>query len=125
MDRRQVEALAQRELNRWCEELPLQEFLPIELKIENLPDAYGTCEMAPENRDVTIRIDDERCHTAAKIAVVMKHEMMHVLTAEFQLFWEIVKDEIPPEARPMAERNFDAMWEIVVQRLERCWPEDE
>lgn len=81
--------------------------------------------MSAENRDVVIRINPENCLTAKHIRDTVKHEFLHVLTCEYQLFWEIVKADLPNEMHDMTERLWAALWEQMLRRLERCWEDEE
>ena len=124
MERAAVERIAETSVLYWIEQMPLEEWV-IVVKTETLEDADGTVSIMAEYRHATIRIDVDRHHDRAKVQSTVKHEMQHILTAEFALFWEVVEPEFPIEMRPMAERIFQASWELVVRRLERCWEDEE
>lgn len=125
MERHQVERLARQAWDHWVEELPLESFT-MELRVESGDDDLrGSCSMTAENRDVLIRINPDNCLTAKHVQETVKHELLHALTCEYQLFWELVKPDMPDDKQEAAERLWRAMWEQMLRRLERVWPEEE
>lgn len=125
MERHQVKRIAQEAWDRWLEELPLDGFT-LELRVESTDnDNRGTCVMTAENRDAVIRINPDACLTARQVQDTVKHELLHVLTCEYQLFWELIKPDLPTEIHDLTERMWHAHWEQMLRRLERCWPEEE
>jgi len=108
----------------WREELPIEPWR-IEVKVETLDDSFATIDLQAEYRNAVLRVDHERHDTRRKVEQSVRHEMMHLLTAEFQMFWDLIEEELPEASRKLAERAFDQAWELVVRRLERVWLDDE
>lgn len=99
---------------------PLEDW-NLRLKCETIEgdDINGDVNMLPEYREAVIRVDPSKVTTVPRLRETLRHELLHVLTAEMELFWNLVKKDLPAGVQETHDRTFGAVWEMLVQRLER------
>lgn len=114
----QVVEYATIELERLRHGMGLQPW-SVTIRFESLDNEdVAEVSVLPEYHSARITLDPDSVSTRREISGHLKHELYHVLTAEFLAFWTVVKEAVPDEARPALQVLFDASWERMVLDLE-------
>ena len=84
-------------------------------------DTGASIEMKPEYEHAEITVDFDNCETPQRVLRYLRHELIHVLLSEFDLFPEIVLCELTEEQRAKYQKLWSHVTEKAVVRVEKIF----
>jgi hypothetical protein len=125
MDRSQVEAIIARESQRIARELRVAHWkIAIAVGPTELGGSYSAeCSRQLPYETAEITIDPDLAHTEADVIGSIRHEMMHVVLAPFDMLWEVLTRGMDDKQRDQAEAVWRFSVEQSVLNLERMYEE--
>lgn len=117
MDRSHVREIVDESIRPLRSALGLQQWT-IHVVYEALEEGTrGLCHADPKYYEATIRLDPEQIDHAAGVLDVLRHEMLHIVHAEFQTYRRQVSELIGEAERRALDHGFDRACEDIVHRL--------
>lgn len=119
MDRSKLRAFVNKHIKwvRWA--LQLQEW-QVDISIEvSEKDCAAACDTKSMYRKVDLTFDPEKTHSQEQAFSNLRHEMLHVLLAEFDLLFEAIKRVAPASELEILDVLYHNAHERAIGNIER------
>ena len=91
----------------------------IEVTYEHLEDCRAEVELRPGHRKVFITMDPQRFDDEDQVLRTLRHELLHVLSAEFDVYRKMVRETVASELFRALDYVCTHAEEVLTARLER------
>lgn len=119
MDKSKAEQVANANIGRIASELQLNGW---RLEVSFVPlgaDNYGSCTPDPRSCRAEIEIDPAAHDDEAGLLKTLRHELLHILNADFETYRKAVRQFVSEDAFNALDQFFEHASETLVMRLER------
>lgn len=120
MDESKVREIVNVNVDGMCCALALQDWR-IDIEYTHCDRATGTCTPEPVQRLATIEIDPAKCEDEGGVLGVLRHELLHIFTADFETYRKAVAQLVPDSTFNAIDEFFRFAVESVVHHLERAF----
>jgi len=113
-----IKLITKKLVNRWKYLLGIEEW-DIKFRYSKLEeDTMGVCMADPQYKKATIIVDIAEHKNNEELLDTIRHEMLHIIHAEFELYREMIKDHVGANTLTTMDTVFELGAETVVRRLE-------